>query len=135
MTSLADQAAQEVRSLHAAFIELFTGRSQDFDRCASSLAPDFWMITPDGLLVDRTMVLDRLTAMRAPSDFLIRISDLGLVADFGDSVLLRYIEEQYREAKTTRRIATALFSADKNAPCGVIWRYLQETWMRDAQGH
>jgi hypothetical protein len=93
------------------------------------------MITPDGLLLDRAMVLDRLATMRATPDFLIRISDLSLVADFGDSVLLRYIEEQYRETKTTWRLATALFTAEKTAPCGVVWRYLQETWIPDARGH
>jgi hypothetical protein len=135
MTILAEQAAQEVRSLHAAFVELFTGRSQDFDRCSRSLATDFQMITPDGLLVSRALVLDRLASTRMSPDFRISSSDLSLVADLGDSVLLRYIEEQYRDTKTTRRLATALFTVEKRAPCGVVWRHLQETWIPDAKDH
>lgn len=133
MSELADQAAQEVRSLHATFCELFAGRSQNFDRCARALARDFCMITPDGLLLDRATVLDRLVAMRAPPGFLIAISDIRLVAEFGDSVLLRYVEEQYREANRTRRLSTALFTAEAKAPCGVVWRYLQETCIRNVE--
>jgi hypothetical protein len=93
------------------------------------------MITPDGLLVSRALVLDRLASTRMSPDFRISISDLSLVADLGDSVLLRYIEEQYRDTKTTRRLATALFTVEKRAPCGVVWRHLQETWIPDAKDH
>ena len=132
MKSLADRAADEVRTLHQAFVELFTGRSRSHSRCAAALAPDFWMIDPHGRCLDRETVLTAIAAAAAPTDFRISIDGIRVIADCGDSVLLHYIEEQYRTAKTTRRLSTALFTAEARAPCGVVWRYLHETWMHDA---
>jgi hypothetical protein len=134
MTLIAASAVQEVKSLHSTFVELFTGRSSDLGRCARALAEDFWMITPDGRCLSRDETLAGIASKRAASDFRISIDGIRVIHDFGDSVLLHYIEEQYLETKTTCRLASALFSAEANAPCGVVWRYLHETWMQYADG-
>jgi hypothetical protein len=134
MTPLAANAVREIESLHAAFVDLFTGRSRGIERCADALAPAFSMVTPDGVRLDRAAVLAGLEAATAPSDFRISISSIRVLWEAGDSVLLQYIEEQYRDRKTTRRLSTALLTAEARAPCGVVWRHLHETWMRDADG-
>ena len=134
MISLADRAADEVRALHATFVALFTGRSNDYARCAATLADDFWMISPDGLCLDRDRVLEVVATAAAPPDFLISIHNVRVIGEYPDSVLLHYIEEQYRNSKTTRRLSTALFTAETLAPFGVVWRFLHETWMPDAVG-
>jgi len=130
--NIADLAAREVRALHETFIELFTARSKDYGRCAAALAPDFWMITPDGRRLGRDRVLEGIAAASAPPDFHISIHGIQVIAEFPDSVLLHYIEEQYRNSRTTRRLSTALFTADSGEPQGVVWRYLHETWMGPA---
>jgi len=130
--SLAERAGLEVRALHEAFVELFTGRSRDYARCAAVLAPDFWMISPDGLRLGRDRVLRGIAAAAAPADFRISIHAIETVAEFPDSVLLHYIEEQYRHSRTTRRRSSALLTADTRAPQGVVWRFLHETWMGPA---
>jgi len=132
MTPLLASAMTEVRSLHEAFEELFTGRSRDLGRCASALAMDFSMVAPDGSKLDREAVLGALSAAAASPDFRIRVKDLSPIWEAQDSVLLQYVEEQYRDGRTTRRLSTALFTAEARAPCGVVWRYLQETWMQVA---
>lgn len=132
MTLLATTAAKEVNSLHAAIVELFTGRSRDFSRCAKALAAEFSMVTPDGIRLDRDGVLSSFEAASAPPDFRISISGIRVLWEAGDSVLLQYIEEQYRDRRTTRRLSTALLTAESKAPGGIVWRYLHETWMRDA---
>jgi hypothetical protein len=129
VTSIAEKAEREVRALHETFVELFTGRSEDYGRCAAALASDFWMITPDGLRLGRDHVLEGIATAAATDDFRISIHGFQVVAEFPDSVLLHYIEEQYRNSRTTRRLSTALFTADAGAPQGVLWRYLHETWM------
>jgi hypothetical protein len=134
MRSLADRAAEEVRALHENFVGLFTGRSKDHARCAAALAADFWMISPEGLCLDRDRVLKGIAAATAPPDFRISIEGIRIIGEFRDSVLLHYIEEQYRDLQTTRRLSTALFTAEARAPLGVVWRYLHETWMRDSAG-
>jgi hypothetical protein len=131
MTSLATAAAREVVDLHAYFVELFTGRSRDLGRCEQAFSPKFEMVTPEGRLVSRTRIIGALERAKARADFRITISDIAPVREDAASVLLRYIEEQYRDGETTRRLSIALFEASGDAPLGVAWRYLQETWIED----
>ena len=129
MTPLAASAMTEVRSLHAAFEDLFTGRRRDLDRCARAFASDFSMVAPDGSRRDRGAVLAALGIAAASPDFHISIKDLTPIWEAADSVLLQYVEEQYRDGETTRRLAVALFETASHAPNGVAWRFLQETWI------
>ena len=131
MTPLASAAAREVVEFHAALIDLFTGRSRDFSRCAAAFSPKFEMVTPQGRLVSRAQVLAGLDKATARADFRIAIHRIEPIHEDAESVLLRYIEEQYRDGETTRRLSTALFETASDAPCGVAWRYLQETWIED----
>ena len=133
MTPLAAAAAREVEMLHAAIVELFTGRSRDFSRCAAAFAPDFEMATPEGERVGRAAILARFERARAQADFCISIADIRTIWETSNSVLLQYVEQQYRDGETTRRLSAALFEAKPQAPCGVVWRYLQETWMPEVE--
>jgi hypothetical protein len=131
MTPLSASAAREVVELHALFVELFTGRSRDFSRCGAVFASQFEMVTPEGRRVTRAQILEGLKTAQAKADFRITIQDIRPIREDGESVLLQYIEEQYRDGETTRRLSIALFETASQAPCGVIWRYLQETWIDD----
>ena len=132
MNALSQAAAREILALHAAFVDLFTYRSRDFRRCEAAFAPDFQMVTPDGKIIGRAAIIEGLAAARAAPDFRIDISDIRMIWEGPTSSLLLYVEEQYRDGGTTRRRSAALFAADPKAPFGVVWRYLHETWMRDA---
>jgi hypothetical protein len=133
MTPLAASAAREIEALHAHFVELFTGRSVDLSRCKAAFSPQFTMVMPDGTRLERAAILAGLAAARAPADFRIAIADIRPVWEGNGSALLQYVEQQYRDGNTTRRLSVALFEAEAEAPCGVVWRYLHETWMRDAE--
>jgi len=87
------------------------------------------MIAPDGASRDRTAVMGFLAGATAPADFRIDILDLRTIWESESAVLLQYVEQQYRDGRTTRRRSSALFTADENAPLGVVWEYLHETWM------
>jgi len=131
--TLAELARREVFALHEFFVAWFrTGvAAADFSQCEAALAPDFRMVSPDGMVNDRAAVLQRLRQARGsqPPDFAIAISGLAPLWQQGDAILLAYVEEQYRSGSTTRRRSTALFTAEPSAPRGVVWRHLQETWM------
>src|SRR5262245_47110249 len=131
MTPLAAAAAREVVELHALFVEIFTGRSRDFGRCEAAFSPKLEMVTPEGRLVDRAQIMAALKNATAPADFRISIHHIAPVREDAESILLRYIEEQYRDGETTRRLSIALFETASEAPCGVAWHYLQETWIED----
>ena len=130
MTPLAAAAAREVVELHALFEELFTGRSRDFSRCEKAFSARLEMVTPEGRLVARAEIMERLQRARA-RELRVAIHDVAIVREDAESVLLRYIEEQYRDGETTRRMSIALFENASDAPLGVAWRYLQETWIEN----
>ncbi|QIG48491.1 DUF4440 domain-containing protein [Nordella sp. HKS 07] len=131
MTPLAQAAAREVVELHAFFVEAFTGRDRDFSRAELALAPDMLMVTPEGRRVTRTQIMAGLVNAKARADFRITISDIRPVSETEQGVLLQYVEEQYRDGETSQRVSVALFEAVPGAPCGVLWHYLQETWIAD----
>ena len=131
MTPLASAAAREIVELHALFVEVFTGRSRDFSRCEAALSPQLEMVTPEGRLVNRAQIMAALINATARADLQIAIQAIAPVREDAGSVLLRYIEEQYRDGETTRRLSIALFETASNAPNGVAWRYLQETWIEN----
>lgn len=131
MTPLAQAAAREVVELHAFFVEAFTGRIGDFTRAEQALAPDLLMVTPEGRRVNRVQIMAGLRNAKARADFRITIHDIKPVSEAERGVLLQYVEEQYRDGETSKRVSVALFEAASEAPCGVVWRYLQETWITD----
>jgi hypothetical protein len=133
MSDLAEAARREILELHAVFVELFTGRSRNLARCAAAFAKDFEMVTPSGARIDRRAILAGIEAARVGPGFRIEILEIRAVWERNDSVLLQYVEQQYRDGKITRRRSTALFEAFAEAPCGVVWRYLHETWMQNAE--
>ena len=77
----------------------------------------------------RAQIMEGFKKATARADFRIAIHDIRTIREDGESVLLQYIEEQYRDGETTRRLSIALFETASQAPLGVVWRYLQETWI------
>jgi hypothetical protein len=132
MTALGDAAEREVKALHAHFVSLFIGRNHDIERCAAAFAPNFSMTAPDGSSRDRAAVLAFLADAEAPPGFRIDILDPRVIWEAETAVLLQYVEQQYRDGRTTRRRSSALFTAEQQAPLGVVWQYLHETWMAAA---
>ena len=128
MSPLAQSAKAEVESLHAYLVPLFTGETRDLARCESAFAADLAMITPDGSYCNRSQILSNLANATAAPGFRISIEDVAVIWESESAVLLRYVEEQYRDGETTRRLSSALFTADRYAPLGVAWRHLHETW-------
>jgi hypothetical protein len=132
MTPLAAAAGREIEELHQVFVELFTHRSRDLSRCEAAFATDFEMVSPDGRQLKRHEILASLVNAATGQDFRIEIADIRIIFQDDDSVLLQYVEQQYRDGRATRRLSVALLMAEPTAPCKVVWRYLHETWMQDA---
>jgi hypothetical protein len=131
-------AFEAVTALHAFFVAWFRdkgGAVSDFSRCEAAFAPDLRMIGPDGRAHARDAILRQIRDARGTvgEDFNIRILDGRTIWADGNAILLEYVEEQYRDGRTTRRRSTALLSRALQAPHGMEWRHLQETWMDAAQ--
>lgn len=134
MDDIAIRAIEEVHELHAFFAAWFragAGPVLDLVRLKAALAPDFRMVTPDGQLQDRASVIERVRAARTgeAADFRIIVREPRAAWQAPGAVLLEFIEQQYRDGRSTSRRSTALFTDEPAAPNHVVWRHLQETWI------
>ncbi|WP_394687892.1 hypothetical protein [Hoeflea sp.] len=130
---LITKAKAEVVNRHHFFVEWFTGRAPEAEMRSAlqAFAPDMTMIEPDGSMIGSAQVKAMIEGARGkrPADFEIRV-DVVEARQIGESVaLVIYDEHQVIDGQKSARRSSALFSADSDAPEGVVWRHLQETWI------
>jgi hypothetical protein len=132
---LIQAAIAETETLHA-FFESWLGADpptpESFARVEAALAPTFTLIGPDGRRESRDAVIAALQAehgARGP-DFRIRVEAPEPVALEPPVVVLAYRERQWLAGVETLRQSTAVFRSDGEAPNGLRWLTLQETWMK-----
>lgn len=129
------QAEREVVELHRFFQSWFTGevpREDDhFQRVVDALAEDFFLISPDGVRMDRSAILKMIQGAwgARPPGFSVWIQQVETQWTGNDVVLLTYEEWQSDVADTRGRLASALFRVNEHAPGGVEWVHLHETWL------
>jgi hypothetical protein len=125
----------EVEELHEVFETYFRGTTDSLDRVDLALATDFTILGPSGGESSRAGTMQALAAAhgRAPN-LQIRTSDYRFLFEQEGMLVASYIERQAQveadsESDVTRRLSTAIFTADDDAPNGLIWRRVHETWM------
>lgn len=127
------RAQAEVVNRHHFFVEWFTGRASEAELAASlrAFAPDMVMIEPDANTIGRDEVVTMVTGARGkrPADFEIRVELISARSIDSETVAVVYDEHQVIDGVKSARRSSAVFSADKEAPEGVVWRHLQETWI------
>ena len=136
--SLAETCEAEVEALHAFFQGWFTGErprtNEELARLENALGAEFELLGPDGDVADRSAVIDAVEAghgAASEGEAPDRIDIENVDARFErDGVCLLVYEEHQRTAGSWRgRRSTALFEAAADAPGGVVWRHLHETWL------
>lgn len=131
-SALVDLAAREIVALHEFFVAWFRpGAAADFRACEAAFHPEFQMVTSAGRALGRTQIIQGIQAARGrfEPDFVIEIRDIRTLWQEGDAALLAYVEQQYRSGRATRRRSSALLLRAPQAPRGILWRHLQETWL------
>jgi hypothetical protein len=136
---LLEMAQDEVVALHEFFVQWMRqgpATAIDFSLCENALAADFERVTPAGTVSTRAALLDRLRHARGalPSDFAIDVLDAQPIFLGAQEVWLKYIERQRRSGLITCRRSCALLTREPEAPRGMLWRYVQETWITDDHG-
>ncbi|MCC0019163.1 MAG: hypothetical protein H6887_17535 [Hoeflea sp.] len=130
---LITRAQAEVVNRHHFFVEWFTGRASEAELETSlrAFAPDMVMIEPDANTIGRDEVVAMVTGARGkrPADFEIRVELISARLIGSDIVAVVYDEHQVIDGERSARRSSAVFSADPDAPEGVAWRHLQETWI------
>ncbi len=128
MADLDQRIAAEIAALHVEFERWLRGESDSFARIEASLASDFTIVPPGGGVVSLAPLLEGLRREHGERRIRIRIENVILRWHAGDAALATYEEWHDHEDYTTARAATVLFSVDRQAPGGLLWRHVHETF-------
>jgi hypothetical protein len=131
---LEEQSRNEVIALHQFFEDWFVGREgTDYSRLDSALAADFEMVTPGGAVVTRGPLVEQLRGAFGrwkDSPQKIEIREIAGLTLGGGWTLVRYEEWHLpEEGEAVGRVSTAIFRSREDAPRGVEWVRLHETWI------
>ncbi|WP_420631245.1 hypothetical protein [Candidatus Leptofilum sp.] len=126
---------KEIVELHQFFQDWFNGEISEednvFARFSKVMADGFYIVPPSGRLSLRTPLVTNLRQLYGNSQAnpgKIWIQDVQIRHQSADLILATYEEWQTFNDKTTSRLSSALFQADANAPNGVVWLCVHETW-------
>jgi len=92
------------------------------------------MVTPDGTRKEYDAVIEgirRNYKAYKPGNFEIEIRNVETRYAQDELRVVRYEEWQETPSEKTGRLSTVLFEAAADAPGGVVWRDLHETWLTD----
>jgi hypothetical protein len=135
-SALRARCEDEVVELHRFFQAWFRGEidpdGSAFSRLSDVLAEGFHMVSADGEVVGRSEILASLRAAHGSksSGLVIRIEDCRFRTGGGRLGVLTYQEWQQEGERSRGRIATAVFQDRGDAPNGVEWVHVHETWLR-----
>ena len=130
---------EEIEELHRFFQEWFGGNLPDtdeaFGRVERALSPELVFITPSGKHRTAGELLEgiRQGHGRRPG-LTIRIEAPRLHHVLEDHLVATHQEWQAEDGETTGRLSTVVFGVDPEAPNGLSWLHVHETWMEGGAG-
>lgn len=128
---------REIVELHQFFADWFNGSLDDTDeafaRFERVLDPRFVIVGPDGSMHDRTSILALVRDAHASVDpdqpMRIWVQSVRVGAMSRDHAIVTYEEWQERAGASRGRLSTAIFQPADEAPNGVRWLHVHETWL------
>ncbi len=131
-----EACAHEIVEFHRFFQDWFAGSTPEddetFGRVAAVLAPGFEIVGPSGAHVPRSTLVDglrRAHGQYAESAFAIEVKDLRVQAVVEGVYRVTYEEWQQGGNEDGGRISTAILRENTEAPNGVEWVHVHETWL------
>lgn len=129
----------EIEELHRFFQDWFRGdlpdSDQAFARVLRVLAPDLLFVAPSGERRETTELLEGIRAGHGRRPNLsIRIERPELHRVMGKHLVATYEEWQDDDARSTGRLSTVIFGSAPDAPNGLAWLHVHETWLRRMPG-
>ena len=134
------QCEQEVRTFHAFLRDWLAGavprKPESFARFSGAMGDGLEVISPRGTVTGRDALVDEFEGLHgqlaADADaFEIWIENFRFRWAADDHALVTYEEWHRRRGATSARLSSALFRRDEDAPCGVKWMHVHETWLPD----
>ncbi len=136
--TLEEACEREIGEVHRFFVDWFTGvvprTPLNFARIADVLADSFYIVSPRGVLTERSALLTELESAHglhgdAARGFAIEVNHLRLRRIADGVCLARYEEWQRLGEVRTGRLASALLRQRFGPPNGIEWLAIHETWL------
>ena len=134
--SMEERCHREVLDLHRFFQDWFNGAlepsDEEFARFAGVMAEGFTIISPSGRTSERGPLLEGLRGAHgrwSDRPGRIWIEDFKLHHLAENAALVTYEEWQESAEGTRGRLSTGLFEPSAEAPNGVVWLHVHETWL------
>lgn len=131
-----EQCEDEVLGLHRFFERWFSGRCdpEEIGRLSGVLSERFLMVTTAGETFDRRSLVASLYQRHGSQPppagaYAIEIRNLKERFRAGGHCLVTYEEWQQVDGESRGRLSSALFRERSDAPHGVEWVHLHETWL------
>lgn len=126
----------EVFALHRFFQDWYLGTVEDpngeaFSRVSEVLAEEFHLVTPEGKMLGRSEILAALRGAYGSksADFRIRTERCHFRVGGRGIGVVTYEEWHDEGGNSKGRLATAIFQDRADAPHGVRWVHVHETWL------
>ena len=139
INALRMRCEDEVIALHRFFQAWYRGEIEDphgeaFSRVSEVLSEEFHIVTPDGEMLSRSDIMTRIRRGYGskPADFRIRTEKCHFrVGGRGIGVVTyeEWHDESGEGGPSQGRLSTAVFQDRADAPHGVRWVHVHETWL------
>lgn len=130
-----DTVAREVRELHRFFQNWYRGELEDeaFQRFSGVIGEGFTINLPDASVLPRETIVEAVRSQKgSDTDAELWIENVRLVHSEATFLVATYEEWQGREGRAPRgRLSTVVFTRDDDAPNGLVWRHVHETWLSE----
>jgi hypothetical protein len=125
--------ADEPGRMHDAIEAWFTD-GDDLDPFADALAEEFRIVSPDGTTRDREAIVGSMreaAGVHAGADppFVVEVRDVEHRESVADRHLVTYEEHQRIDGAWEARTSSVWLREDDEAPGGLAWVHLHETWL------
>ncbi len=128
-----ENCIREIEELHAFFQAWFAGEldnnDAEFGRFSQTISPAFTIIGPNGSITDHDGIVAALRSAHGAGPFEIWIENASAKPLSAGQWLALYEEWQIREGTKSVRQSSAIFEEHADAPNGLIWRHVHETWI------
>ena len=134
--TLLEACTRSIESLHRFFVAWFRGARPDTDEVwrefEDELASSFELVTPDGHVLSREVLLPALRANHAQHRerrFEIEVRNVTVHHVTPSVVVAGYEEWQWLEDLQTARRSTAVFARAPDGSANLQWVHVHETWL------
>ncbi len=124
----------EIVQLHQFFQDWYNGdiefNEDNFSRLNHVLAESFKLVSPDGKVLERQLLLDGIhQAHNTRQGMRIWIEEVRVLHWFDELVLAMYHEHQDLDGKSTVRLSSVFFRKKPGTPNQLEWLHVHETWL------